>query len=103
MTKGHNMGLIYYIVIIGTFTITVGGLVWKTAQLAQKIEINEKTTKAAHTRIDKFHEDKTNEMNEVRQQILTIIQSQARIEERILFVIEEIKCIKGKVHDRGTK
>jgi len=99
MIKECKMELIYYIVIIGTFAITVGGLVWKTAQLAQRIEINEATLKAAHIRIDKINEDKTGEMNEVRQQILTIIQSQARIEERILFMIEEIKCVKTRVNN----
>jgi len=89
------MDVQYWIMII-TFLISIGGLVWKMSRLANTVETNTKDIQKINSRIDKITSERNSEINEIRQQILTIIQSQARIEERIVFLIDEIKTIKSK-------
>ena len=78
-------------IVIASFVISVAALIWKMAQLANKIEVNEKNIKEYKDNHDNHVSDKNDEVNELRAQIITIIQSQAKIEERINFIIEELK------------
>ena len=85
----------YWIMVV-SFLISIGSLVWKMSRLANTVETNSTDIQTINSRIDKITTERTSEINEMRQQILTIIQSQARIEERIVFLIDEIKTIKSK-------
>jgi len=73
---------------IGGFVITILTFVWRTAMMAAKIQRVEDTAKLAHERIDKYSGKSENSIEELRQQILTVIQVQTRIEEKVSFLIE---------------
>ena len=85
------------VAIIG-FGITLLTFVWRTAVLTTKIHKNEESIKAAHARVDKYVEkhnanvEKHNaNVEELRAQIHVILQSQARIEEKISFLVKDLE------------
>jgi len=73
---------------IGGLVITIITFVWRTAMMAARIQRVEDTARLAHERIDKYSGKSENSIEELRQQILTVIQVQTRIEEKVSFLIE---------------
>jgi len=59
--------------------------------LTSKIEKNETTAKIAHSRLDKYVEKYESSIEELRHQIHAFAQTQARIEEKLSFLIEANK------------
>jgi len=87
----ENIGAAEIIAILGLlggFVTTVFVIVWRIAILSTKIERNECSAKLAHERIDKYSGKHETSIEEIRQQISSIVQTQVRIEEKIGFLLE---------------
>ena len=74
--------------LLGGFVVSVISVVWKLSTLASKIEKSDNTAMKAHERLDKYVSKHENAVEELRQQINTIIQVQTRIEEKLSFLID---------------
>jgi len=79
--------------IAGGFLATILATVWRLAVLSTRIERNEHSVKLAHERIDKYSSKAESSMEEIRQQVLAIIQAQARIEEKVGFLLDAMAKI----------
>ena len=76
------------IIAIAGLLITIGTFIWRVAVLTTRIQKNEDANKAAHVRIDKFTDKYEGSIKNIEHQILTLIQVQTRIEEKLSFIIE---------------
>ena len=77
--------------LLGGFSITIATIIWKMATLASRIDKNENTAKIAHERLDRYVSKYESSIDEMKQQIHTFMQTQARIEEKLSFLIEANK------------
>jgi len=77
--------------LLGGFSATIATIIWKMATLASRIDKNENTTKIAHERLDRYVNKYESSIEELRQQIQTFMQTQARIEEKLSFLIDAKK------------
>ena len=84
------MGVELIVAIVG-FGITVLTFVWRVAVLSTKIHKNEDAIAAAHTRLDKYINKHENSIEEMKNQINAIVQTQVRIEEKLSFLIDSKK------------
>jgi len=82
------------IVAIVGFGITILTFVWRMAVLSTKIHKNEDAIAAAHARLDKYINKHEGNVEELRQQIHMMIQTQIRIEEKLSFLIDDRKTTK---------
>ena len=77
--------------LLGGFVVSVISVVWKLSALAGRIEKSDNMAIKAHERLDKYVLKHENAVDELRQQINTIIQVQTRIEEKLSFLIDDRK------------
>ena len=75
--------------LIGGFVATVVTTTWKMSTLAGKIEKNENTAVKAHERLDKYVSKHETAIEELKQQVNNILQTQVRIEQQLTFLIEQ--------------
>ena len=79
------------IITIAMFFITCGTLIWKMALLSAKVSQNEDRAKLAHERIDKYKKEHEEERGVLREEIIGLGRTQARIEERLNAIVEMLK------------
>ena len=87
----ENIGVVEILTILGFlggFLATVATLIWRLAVLTAKVDRIEHTGKLAHTRLDKYVTKHENTLEELRQQISTIIQVQSKIESKLTLLID---------------
>ena len=77
--------------LLGGFIVTVVSFVWKISTLAGKIEKNENTAEKAHERLDKYVSKHETAIEELKQQVNNILQTQVRIEQQLSFLIDQNK------------
>jgi len=77
--------------LLGGFTVSVISVVWKLSTLAGRIDKNENTSKLAHERLDKYVQKHENVIEELKQQVNSILQTQVRIEQRLAHIAEHYK------------
>ena len=75
--------------------ITVAGFIWKAAVMSSKIKNNEKAIKEAHKRLDDDRNKNDNNFNELSARITSMEMIQTRMEEKIIYIYERIKELKG--------
>jgi len=73
---------------IAAIVIAILGFVWRMAVITTRICRNEDAIKAAHTRLDKYVSKHESSIEEMKNQINTMLQTQVRIEEKLSFLIE---------------
>jgi len=74
---------------IAAIVIAILGFVWRMAVLTTRICRNEDAIKAANTRLDKYVSKHEILIEEMKNQINTMLQTQVRIEEKLSFLIDK--------------
>jgi len=75
--------------LVGSFIVALISTVWKMSTLANKIEKNESTATKAHERLDRYVSKHETAIDELKQQVNNILQTQVRIEQQLSFLIEQ--------------
>jgi len=76
---------------IGAIVIAILGFVWRTAVITTRICRNEDAIATLNTRLDKYVNKFESSIEEMKNQINTIVQTQARIEEKLSFLVDSSK------------
>jgi len=89
------------------FIVTVMTFVWRMATLAAKIQRNEdkhdkmeSSLKRAHDRLDEYSKKHDSSLEEMRQQISSISEAMARIEEKVTFLANRENGIRYEPGDK---
>ena len=72
----------------GGFLVTVVTVAWKMSALAGRVEKNESSARLAHERLDKYVLKHESAIEELKQRVNSILQTQVRIEEKLSFLID---------------
>ena len=85
-----------FIVLVVTFAITIGTLIWRMAILHHQCVTNKDNIVRAHQRIDKLEDTQTQKIDALVKQIQTIERAQIRMEEKLNLLIKMEKEVRHR-------
>ena len=91
----QNLDIVAVVTVLA-FLGTVAAFVWRMASLAGKISQNETRLDDVFGKINTIKDRRERDNVEHTQQIMTMVQTLARVEERIAHILEELKTLKIK-------
>jgi hypothetical protein len=78
----------YSIIMIATFAITVGTLIWRMAILHHQCITNKESLIRAHDRVDKLEEAQTVKIEDLSSQLKSVREVQIRMEEKLNLLLK---------------